>query len=340
MGTDLYTLGKGKLYFDKLVNDEYFGYRDLGNASEVNLTIDISKLDHYSSRGGLRVKDLSIVSEVNPAATMVLDEISVENLSLMSMATTTTETQDFALVTTETHKAYKGRKIDLDNRNVLRSITESHLVLTGAPTSAATVGQTVVGDTSGATAIVIAALGGTTYDVYNVTGTFQASETLTAVGGTSGEAGTLDATDFFTTDTTATSQTLTVTGATAGLLVENTDWKIVTADKDLETGRIEIMDGASIDEGEVLTFVYTAGYDTYEKVNGLNETYIEGRLQFISDNPVGNNYKLDIWRASVSPNGDIAFIGEDWATLPITAEILKDEDSHPNEPYFRITKLD
>jgi len=26
--------------------------------------------------------------------------------------------------------------------------------------------------------------------------------------------------------------------------------------------------------------------------------------------------------------------------LPITAEILKDEDSHPNEPYFRITKLD
>ena len=340
MGTELYTLGKGKLYFDKLVSGSYTGYRDLGNASEVSLAIDITKLDHYSSRGGLRVKDLSIVSEVNPTISFVLDEISAENLGLMSMATVSTETQAFALVTAETQTAHLGKKIMLDKRNVLTSITESHLEVTGAPSTAATVGQMVTGDTSGATAIVIASLAGTTYDVYNVTGTFSASETLTAEGGTAGEAGTLEATDFFTTDTSATTQTLTVTGASSGLLVAGTDYQLSTADKDYELGRIEILSTGSAVEGETLTIVYTAGYDSYTKINGLNETYIEGKVQFVSDNPVGDNYKLDIWRASMSPNGDLGFISEDWATLPMVGEILKDETSHSTEPYFRIDKID
>ena len=339
MGTELYTLGKGKLYFDRFVNGSYTGYRDLGNASEVTLSIDITKLDHYSSRGGLKTKDLSIINEINSTLNFVLDEISADNLGLMAMATVTTETQNFALVTTETQTCHLGKKIKLDNRNILTSLTESHLVLTGVPTTAATVGQTIVGDTSGATAIVVATLGGTTYDVYNVTGTFSADETLTVVGGTATEAGTLEAAAFFTTDTTATTQTLTITGASSGLLVANTDYRFVSADNDYKVGRVEILSTGSAEEGEVLTFVYTAGYDSYTKINGLNETYIEGKIQFISDNPVGDNYILDVWRVSVTPNGELGFISEEWATLSMTGEILKDETNHADEPYLSLTKL-
>ena len=340
MGTDNYSLGKGKLFFDKLIGSEYFGFRDIGNASEVNLTLDITKLDHYSSRGGLRVKDLSIVSEVSPAMTTVLDEISTENLGLMSMATTSTVTQPFALITTETHKAYSNRKINLDNKNILRSIILDELEVTGAPTAAGTTGDTITGDSSGATAIITAPIATTTYSIYLVSGTFTTGETLTVTGGTATQGGTLEAASFYTAGTTATTQTLTVTGGTTGLLVENTDWRIVTADKDLELGRIEFMSAATMVEGEEFTFVYTAGKVEYEKINALKETYIEGAIEFVSDNPVGNNYMLQIWRGSISPNGDLGLISDDWATLPISIEILKDETNHPDDPYYVITKLD
>ena len=58
MGAENYTLGKGILYFDRYNPDTgtYSGWRDLGNAPSFSFTVNIEKLEHFSSRGGLRVK--------------------------------------------------------------------------------------------------------------------------------------------------------------------------------------------------------------------------------------------------------------------------------------------
>jgi hypothetical protein len=56
--------------------------RDLGNAPEFELTPAIDKLDHFSSRAGVRSKDRSVVREKTLNGRMVLDENTPENLQL------------------------------------------------------------------------------------------------------------------------------------------------------------------------------------------------------------------------------------------------------------------
>jgi hypothetical protein len=56
--------------------------QDLGNAPEVELTPEIDKLDHFSSRAGVRSKDRSVVREKILTLRVVLDEITAYNLRL------------------------------------------------------------------------------------------------------------------------------------------------------------------------------------------------------------------------------------------------------------------
>jgi hypothetical protein len=64
---------------------------DLGNAPEFELTPAIDKLDHFSSRAGVRSKDRSVAREKTLGVRIVLDEFSPENvrLALLGGAITT-----------------------------------------------------------------------------------------------------------------------------------------------------------------------------------------------------------------------------------------------------------
>lgn len=57
--------------------------RDLGNAPEVELTPEIEKLDHFSSRTGVRSKDRSVVLEKSMTLRVVLDELTAENIAML-----------------------------------------------------------------------------------------------------------------------------------------------------------------------------------------------------------------------------------------------------------------
>jgi len=335
--TDNYSLGKGIVSFNQEINGEFYGYLDLGNCPEFTFNVTIDKLDHYSSRGGLRAKDKSVISEITPAVAFTLDEINADNLALLTFADKTTVNQKVALVTGETHKAYKDRRVKLNNKGFYQSITLSDLVVASAPATAGAIGDVITGTTSKATAVVFSYTSGTkTYKVFDVTGTFSTGETLTVTGGVAGAAGTLEASNFFVAGTTPTTQTLTVTGATSGLLVKDTDYSISTAMKDDETGSIYIMPNGKVVDGEVLTFVYTAKQITYTKLNAIQQTSIEGELRFVSDNPIGNNFEMTVWKVSLSPAGDTNVIGDEFMTLGFTGEILKDSENHSLEPYYKI----
>lgn len=84
MAIDNYVLGKGKVYFDPFTSGTTTktGERFLGNVPEFNLSIESEKLDHYSSKGGLREKDRTVTLEVNRSATITVDDISAENVAL------------------------------------------------------------------------------------------------------------------------------------------------------------------------------------------------------------------------------------------------------------------
>lgn len=111
--TDNYTLGKGVVYFDRKdsATGLYTGERDLGNAPAFSFNTSLEKLEHYSSRGGLKAKDKEIISQITPGVAFTLDEVSSDNLALLTLADIATVNQTGATVTDEVHIAHLGKRI-------------------------------------------------------------------------------------------------------------------------------------------------------------------------------------------------------------------------------------
>ena len=250
---DNYTLGKGIVSFNKKeANGTYKGELDLGNCPEFSFNISIEKLEHFSSRGGLRAKDKEVISQVSPGVSFTLDEINSDNLALLTMADIEVVAQGAATVVDEQPGgAYKGRMLQLANRNI-------------------------------------------------------------------------------------TASSVTVDSSSDVALTKGVAWDILPTLKDDKVGRIRILDTYAGVEGDMVKVSYSAPATTYTKLKALAQTSIEGFMRFVSDNPVGNQQELQIWRVSLTPSGDTAMIGDDWSTLAFTGEILKDEAGHATSPYFNI----
>jgi len=76
---DNYTVGKGLVSFKK-TGDAVFA--DMGNCTEFEFTPEVEKLDHFSSRSGVRFKDRSVVIQKSGTLRLVLDEWTVDNLKM------------------------------------------------------------------------------------------------------------------------------------------------------------------------------------------------------------------------------------------------------------------
>ena len=118
--TDNYQLGKGVVYFNRRDNTTllYTGERDLGNAPAFSFNVSLEKLEHFSSRGGLRAKDKQVISQITPGIQFTLDEVTVDNLALLVLADVETVTQTTLAIINEPAKAYKGKRISLAYRGI------------------------------------------------------------------------------------------------------------------------------------------------------------------------------------------------------------------------------
>lgn len=91
MADNNYTLGRGKIYFDKFLpgtTTPSGSERYLGNTPDFSLTFASSKLDHFSSDRGIKEKDASVILEVNRTGKLVTDNINPENIALFFFGTT------------------------------------------------------------------------------------------------------------------------------------------------------------------------------------------------------------------------------------------------------------
>lgn len=116
--TDNYQLGKGIVYFNRKDGVSYTGERDLGNAPAFSFNIALEKLEHFSSRGGLKSKDKEIISQITPGIAFTLDEVNAENLALLTLADIEEVSVTGSTVTDEAHTAYLGKRIELMYRAV------------------------------------------------------------------------------------------------------------------------------------------------------------------------------------------------------------------------------
>lgn len=86
--TSLYYIGKGIVSVQILagVTTPDVAYRDVGNVPVFEFTPNITVIPHYTSRLGVRSKDLEVIHEKQATLNMRMDEWSFKNLQLAFMA--------------------------------------------------------------------------------------------------------------------------------------------------------------------------------------------------------------------------------------------------------------
>ncbi len=79
-----------------------------------------------------------------------------------------------------------------------------------------------------------------------------------------------------------------------------------------------------------------SGNDIYAMQNAQQEY----AMRYISNNPIGPNQTWDFWRGTLTPNGAMALIGEEWMNMPIMFEGLADTALHASSPYYTIKSIE
>lgn len=318
-----YTLGRGMLYWDPwdATNLRYEGERALGNAPEISINMNATFLDHYSSMSGFKSKDKTVVNELAPQITFALDELVSDNWQMLVFGNKSTVTQAADDSNTlAIASPLKDRYYDLGLR-AIASTRITHGTVTGGPF---TVGETITGGTSSKTAVVVE-VGSGFLIVNTVSGAFTVGPTFEQItGGTSSAKATTTSTNVAVSGVVSLKTT---TGST--YYTATTDYTV-----DATTGRIYFPSTSTIVEGTSLTVNFGVAASTYTKITALTAVGQDGKIRYVSDNPVGGANEMIIWKVRIKPNGDTALIGDDWARLPFQGDILRDATYHASSPYM------
>lgn len=124
-----------------------------------------------------------------------------------------------------------------------------------------------------------------------------------------------------------------VKNVVVGTHVAGPDYKV-----DAKTGRVEIIVGGGITDGSDIDVTFDTGDCAMVKISGGVARKIEGYLHFVGDPTMGPAYEGEFWRVSITPDGDLGFISEDWGNIGLTIDIQNDSENHPDDPYYRLLK--
>ena len=139
------TIGKGQVFLAQHASLEpttpAVGYRDVGNCPGVSLTVNSETLQHYSSRGGIRVKDDETIIEVSRTGVLRIDDMGVDNIAMfffgnaqvLNVAAQTSLTEVIAGANVQKGRSFQ-LGVDLSTRPTgYRSVSIDSVALTGAP---------------------------------------------------------------------------------------------------------------------------------------------------------------------------------------------------------------
>ena len=151
--TKNYTLGAGKLYFDRMDDDgnltgEYY----IGNTTSLTGSTDETREEHYSSDEKERAKDASVVTQSDQTVGFTTDDIQPENLALLWKGTAETLAVAADPSVEETIAVMRGRWYQLGASPT-------------SPTGARSITLTSVTDDEVAPVAIPGGAGGANYDV-------------------------------------------------------------------------------------------------------------------------------------------------------------------------------
>lgn len=349
-------LGAGPLYFDRWADGNSTGLRHLGNVEEFKFKTDVSKVTKKSSMSAARRTYAEAAKEINPTGSLTMDEFDPANLALALFGEDGVITQIAKTITNEVYTVKLGQAIRLPYYKV-SDVVIAPLEPTGAVIDAASNYTTVTSTgsvTSGGTYT------GTTTGTYYVTIT-AANTTAGAIAGckfkwrkglTSVYSEEIEATGSAQTLAEGVTVTLAVDAGesfvandiyqikvtpASGEYTLGTDYKVPTIEA--RGGVIQFPTTSTIEDDSQVAISYSVPAGTFPKVSGATVSKIEGELLFLGDPSYGPCYNGEFWHVSLTPNGDIGMLSDDFATFGIDFTCLDDEENHPDDPLYRLVKL-
>jgi hypothetical protein len=343
-----YVVGRGRLFFGQFKpgTRTKTGQRYFGNTPELSLAQDEETLDHYSSEGGVRVKDASVSLQNDSSGSFQCDNINDRNLALwfrgdiiqhieagsatatgsLTFSTAVPVATDsvsingneivFVVADPVGMEVLIGGTIAATAANLANFINDTPALGVTATVIGAAVTVTATGPGTGGNSIALlkdfATAGNMTLSGATLTGGTDVEETLVAV-----ERGLW----YQLGVTPSTPQgvrgvgTVTITG------VSEDSFVIEGA-----TGRIYLnSDADDIVDGDDLEVAYGVSAAVEDIVIAKGET-IEGEMQFLANNATGTNRDYYWPYVKLTPDGDFALKGDDWQNMTFNFEILKRDE--------------
>ena len=108
--------GQGQVFLATRVSGKPAGFTFVGNVSELMLNPQTEKIEHTESQTGNNSVDKVIERALKVEISMTIDSIASENLARMVFGKVTTDAD--STVTGETHLAYPGKNLIVNNINL------------------------------------------------------------------------------------------------------------------------------------------------------------------------------------------------------------------------------
>lgn len=307
-----YALGRGKVYLQGEIAGHPLGWRDLGNCTAFTLTQESEKKEHQSWLTGIKTVDLEVAISTKVTISFTLDEVG--NLLNLAPFLSGEATGFFSAPT----------YLSILNAAACASDDTANGTWGGAGPVAAGLQNYWLPDPTGNAA-------GVWYDLELTFGVSQG--TWRAVN--------FDSTQTITVRRGEASRTASLTSP----LVEGTDYEL-----DRKMGRIRFTVGGT----SSIQVKWTAPAVNRHGIGGatlqgqdvelaivkpLTNSGLTLGLKFIGENPNNGLFtEHEYFKVKLSPDGDLALIGDDWGAMSFTG-VLSTIPTYPAgaSPYGRVT---
>jgi hypothetical protein len=351
-----YVVGRGRLFFGQFKTGTRTARGQLyfGNTPALSLSQSEDTLDHYSSEGGVRVKDASVSLQNDSSGSFQCDNISLPNLALWFRGYQATNIEAGSGYATGTYTFSTAVPVEGDTV----TINGQEITFVDGPASgmeieipatfaeAATALANFVNDMSatlgvtagvaGAVVTLTAVAPGAAGNAITTTAVFATPANITVSGATL--SGGTDATETLTDVERGRWYQLGVESALPqGVLrIGTVTITGVSADSftiDADAGRIFIKeDAADIVDGDDLEVFYGVKAGVDDIVVARSDS-IEGEMAFIANNAAGANDNYFWPYVKLTPDGDFGLKGDEWLSVTFNFEILK-RDSTVERQYI------
>lgn len=109
---------------------------------------------------------------------------------------------------------------------------------------------------------------------------------------------------------------------------------------DATVGRIFVVAGGAIADGQALLIDYTYEQASYPYVSPTTRPVMEGLLRFVGNADFGFDYEVVLWHVKLTASGDINFISDEWAQIEFSFEALDDSANHPDDRYGMVIDIE